>query len=125
MFGVGGLLGGAQLIVNILYDPRYHSVATYLQWIAISTAPIYLWVIRPFVQAHDEALARVYAATAALQLRELEGAEAELEPILSAQNGSRVSWIGKRMERISEMLSDAPYAGDPVADQLLVRIPAV
>lgn len=38
MFGVGGLLGGAQLIVNILYDPRYHSVATYLQWIALSTA---------------------------------------------------------------------------------------
>jgi len=38
MFGVGGLLGGAQLIVNILYDPRYHAVATYLQWIAISTS---------------------------------------------------------------------------------------
>jgi O-antigen/teichoic acid export membrane protein len=37
MFGVGGLLGSAQLVVNILYDPRYHSVASYLQWIALST----------------------------------------------------------------------------------------
>jgi len=37
MFGVGGLVGSAQLVVNILYDPRYHSVAPYLQWIALST----------------------------------------------------------------------------------------
>ena len=37
MFGVGGLLGGAQLIVSLLYDPRYHDVAYFLQWIAIST----------------------------------------------------------------------------------------
>jgi O-antigen/teichoic acid export membrane protein len=37
MFCVGGLLGSAQLVVNILYDPRYHSVAPYLQLIAIST----------------------------------------------------------------------------------------
>jgi len=37
MFGVGGLLGSAQLVINILYDPRYHSVAPYLQWIALST----------------------------------------------------------------------------------------
>ena len=37
MFAVGGLLGSAQLIVNILYDPRYHGVAPFLQLIAIST----------------------------------------------------------------------------------------
>ena len=37
MFCVGGLLGSAQLVVDIMYDPRYHSVAPYLQLIAIST----------------------------------------------------------------------------------------
>jgi O-antigen/teichoic acid export membrane protein len=37
MFGVGGMLGAAQLIVSVLYDPRYHDVAHFLQWIAIST----------------------------------------------------------------------------------------
>jgi O-antigen/teichoic acid export membrane protein len=36
MFAVGGLLGAAQLIVNILYDPRYHAVAPFLRLIAIS-----------------------------------------------------------------------------------------
>jgi len=36
MFAVGGLLGAAQLIVDILYDPRYHSVAPFLRLIAIS-----------------------------------------------------------------------------------------
>lgn len=38
MFGVGGLLGSAQLVINILYDPRYQSVAPFLQWITLSTA---------------------------------------------------------------------------------------
>jgi lipopolysaccharide exporter len=37
MFVVGGLLGSAQLVVDILYDPRYHAVAPFLQLIAIST----------------------------------------------------------------------------------------
>lgn len=36
MFVVGGLLGSAQLVVNILYDPRYHDVAPFLRLIAIS-----------------------------------------------------------------------------------------
>ena len=37
MLVVGGLLGSAQLVVNLLYDPRYHGVAPFLQLIAIST----------------------------------------------------------------------------------------
>ena len=36
MFAVGGLLGSAQLVVNLLYDPRYHDVAPFLRLIAIS-----------------------------------------------------------------------------------------
>lgn len=34
-FGVGGLIGGAQLLVDVLYDPRYAAVAMYLQIVAI------------------------------------------------------------------------------------------
>jgi O-antigen/teichoic acid export membrane protein len=37
MFAVGGLIGGAPLIVELLYDPRYRDVATYLRLLAIST----------------------------------------------------------------------------------------
>lgn len=36
MFAVGGLIGAAPLVVALLYDPRYHDVAPYLQLIAIS-----------------------------------------------------------------------------------------
>ena len=36
--GIGGLIGGAQLLVDVLYDPRYAAVAMYLQIIAIRIA---------------------------------------------------------------------------------------
>ncbi len=73
----------------------------------------------------DEALARVYAATAALQLHDLESAADELQPILAAENGSSVSWIGKRMERITGMLTTAPFIGAPEARNLAERISAL
>lgn len=84
---------------------------------------IALWEASGERSVADEALARVYAATAALQLHELEGAEVELAPILSAGGGG-VSWIGKRLDRVAGMLGDPPYLGDPVAAQLLERIEA-
>jgi len=37
MTGVGGLIGAAPLIVEILYDPRYRGVALFLQLLLIST----------------------------------------------------------------------------------------
>ena len=37
-FGCGGLIGGAGLLVSILYDPRYQSASAYLALLAISTA---------------------------------------------------------------------------------------
>ena len=36
MFGVGGLIGGAPLLIEILYDPRYRGVAPFLQLLAIA-----------------------------------------------------------------------------------------
>jgi len=72
----------------------------------------------------DEALAHVYAATGSLQVRELEEAAADLEPILSLPAGSRVSWIVKRMDRITGILRAPPYDKDPLARDLLERIKA-
>ena len=37
MVGAGCLIGGARLIISILYDPRYHGVTPFLQLIGIST----------------------------------------------------------------------------------------
>lgn len=37
-FGVGGLIGGAPLLVALLYDPRYAGVTPFLRLIAISVA---------------------------------------------------------------------------------------
>ncbi|MBW8745212.1 MAG: oligosaccharide flippase family protein [Sphingomonas sp.] len=37
MAGVGGLLGGAPLLIEILYDPRYRGVTPFLQLLLIST----------------------------------------------------------------------------------------
>lgn len=38
MAAVGGMIGGAPLIIAILYDPRYQSVTPFLQLVALSTA---------------------------------------------------------------------------------------
>jgi transcriptional regulator with XRE-family HTH domain len=70
----------------------------------------------------DEALAHVYAATGSLQVRELEEAEADLEPILSLPAERRVSWVVKRMDRITGMLVEPPFDTDPLARELLERI---
>lgn len=72
----------------------------------------------------DEALAHVYAATASLQLRDLEAAAVDLEPILGLPPEQRISWIKKRMDRIAGMLSEPPYNTDPTAADLLERIAA-
>jgi len=70
----------------------------------------------------DEALAHVYAATASLQLRDLEAVAVDLEPILSLPVEQRISWIRKRMARITGMLANPPYAADPLAIELRERI---
>jgi transcriptional regulator with XRE-family HTH domain len=70
----------------------------------------------------DEALAHVYAATGSLQVHDLEAAAADLEPILSLPAERRVSWIVKRMDRITVMLGEPPYDTDPLARELVERI---
>ena len=70
----------------------------------------------------DEALAHVYAATANLQLRELEAAASALEPILGLPEDRRISWIRKRLDRVAGILSQAPFATEPLAVETRERI---
>ena len=87
-------------------------------------AAIALWRHAPDRSVADEALAHVYAATGSLQVRDLEEAAADLEPILSLPAESRVSWITKRMDRIVDLLTEPPFDSDPLARDLLDRIKA-
>jgi hypothetical protein len=70
----------------------------------------------------DEALAHVYAATASVQLHELEQAAAWLEPILGLPEEQRISWIRKRMARVAVLLAEKPYEHDTLAVELRERI---
>jgi transcriptional regulator with XRE-family HTH domain len=70
----------------------------------------------------DEALAHVYAATGSLQIRDLEEATSDLEPILSLPPARRISWIVRRMDRVLDMLALPPFDTDPAAQELRDRI---
>jgi tetratricopeptide (TPR) repeat protein len=72
----------------------------------------------------DESLAHVYAATASLQLGDLEEAADDLGPILSLPPHRRISWIVKRMDRIVSMLAKPPFDTSPAARDLLEQIRA-
>lgn len=70
----------------------------------------------------DERLAHIYAATAYVQLGEVEAAAAHLQPILGLPAEEQISWIVKRSERIAGMLSDRRFAGDPAAAEMVESI---
>lgn len=90
-----------------------------------SHAAIKLWEhAGPERSVSDEALAHVYAATASLQLRDLEEAATDLELILSLPPERRISWIAKRMDRVVGMLGKPPFNTDPRAKDLLEQIRA-
>lgn len=66
----------------------------------------------------DEALAHIYKATALVKLDEVDGAIGALRPIFDLPPERRISWIGKRMRRIGDMLDTPRYAKSPVAVSL-------
>lgn len=70
----------------------------------------------------DEALAHVYAATAAVTLGELDQVAEWLEPILSLPEERRISWVRKRLLRIAGMLVEPRYASSQLAHDLVDRI---
>lgn len=70
----------------------------------------------------DEALAHVYAATASVQLKDIDAAAAYLAPILDLPEDRRISWIRKRMMRVADLLGARRYAGSQEAAVLRERI---
>jgi tetratricopeptide (TPR) repeat protein len=69
----------------------------------------------------DEHLAHIYAATAYVQLGELEAAAAHLRPVLDLPPEQHISWITKRMTRVADILT-ARYPTDPVAADTIEAI---
>ncbi len=72
----------------------------------------------------DEALAHVYAATAAAQLADVDQADDWLEPILGLPEDRRISWIRKRMVRVADLLSTRRLRGSRQAARTVERISA-
>jgi len=70
----------------------------------------------------DEALARVYLATAQLQLHDLEAAKAAVRPILDLPAERQISWIKKRLDRLAGMLLEEPYKGSLAAKEMYDEI---
>jgi hypothetical protein len=66
----------------------------------------------------DEALARVYQATACLQLGRLDAAADAVRPVLDLPADRRISWIHKRLDRFDTFLRDRPFRGSPEATAL-------
>ncbi|WBB98609.1 helix-turn-helix transcriptional regulator [Solwaraspora sp. WMMA2080] len=72
----------------------------------------------------DEALARVYQATAYLKVGKLDEAAAAVRPVLDLPPERRISWIHKRVGRMAEILGTKRFAGTWKAEQLRAEIRA-
>jgi transcriptional regulator with XRE-family HTH domain len=70
----------------------------------------------------DEALAHIYWATALVKLDEIDEAGLVLRPIFALPSERRISWIVKRMHRISDMLTNPRYSKSPLAASLREEI---
>ncbi|GAA2811608.1 hypothetical protein GCM10010441_40380 [Kitasatospora paracochleata] len=80
-------------------------------------AAIGLWQQQPATERSldDEHLAHVYLATARVQLGDVEGAAAAVDPVLSLPPEMQISWIVKRMDRLAGILAGPRYAGNGTA----------
>ncbi|MFC1416524.1 helix-turn-helix domain-containing protein [Streptacidiphilus cavernicola] len=73
----------------------------------------------------DEALAHIYLGTARLQLGELDGGMSAIRPILDLPEERKISWIGKRLDRFSDMLTNPPFHGSSLARDAVEEIRAL
>lgn len=92
-----------------------------------AVAAITAWEQMPAAQrSHDdERLARIYLATARVQLGDVEAAAAAMAPILALPVDAQISWIGKRAGRVGSMLSVPRFQGSPAATELREAIHAL
>lgn len=73
----------------------------------------------------DEALARVYRATAHVQLGEIDAARDALTPVLELPAERQISWIGKRLTRIAVKLESERFKGSREAADLAEQLRAL
>lgn len=78
---------------------------------------IAMWEHEPVEQRSldDEALAHVYAATARLQLGEVDGALEAVRPVLDLPADRQISWIRKRVGNLADILTDDRFHGSVTA----------
>jgi tetratricopeptide (TPR) repeat protein len=90
-------------------------------------AAIQLWQSGPEEERSldDERLAHIYLATARVQLDDVEGAAEAIRPVLSLPLEEQISWIVKRADRLSGMLSAPRYAGNQTAIEIIAAITAL
>jgi len=76
----------------------------------------------------DESLARIYLATARLQLGDLNGAVQAYRRVLNLPAERRISWIVRRLDRLYDMLGQRRYEKSPLArearDEIMTAIHA-
>lgn len=72
----------------------------------------------------DEALARVYQATAHVHLGEVDAASSALRPVLDLPEDRQISWIRKRMARVADGLSAPLFKGSREAAELIEELRA-
>ncbi|MGH3979282.1 MAG: hypothetical protein ACRDRZ_09820 [Pseudonocardiaceae bacterium] len=94
--------------------------------LAASTEAIRLWEVgeRAELPEDDHALAHVYAATAAVQLGEVDRAAALLAPVLALPAERRISWLRKRVARVGDLLDGDRFAGSREAAALRAAVTA-
>ncbi|MCX4885896.1 helix-turn-helix transcriptional regulator [Streptomyces sp. NBC_00847] len=73
----------------------------------------------------DERLAHIYLGTARVQLDDVEGAAEAIRPVLSLPLEEQISWIVKRADRLSGMLSAPRYARNQTAVETVEAISAL
>ena len=86
---------------------------------ADSAAAIAMWDDGPDAtrSVADQALARVYAATALARAGDLDGAMAAATPVLGLPAPSRISWLRRRVSELAAIVSSGRYTGSAAGRQ--------
>ncbi|MGH3906988.1 MAG: hypothetical protein ACRDTE_22835 [Pseudonocardiaceae bacterium] len=78
---------------------------------------INVWKHEPSEQRSldDEALARVYLATARLKLGEIDGAMQAMRPVMDLPTERQISWIRRRIGELAEILNEERFQNSTTA----------
>jgi len=89
--------------------------------VSASTA-IALWQVGDPADPDNEALAHVSAATAGVQLGELDAAAAMLDVVLALPAERRISWLRRSVARVGDLLTAPRFRGSTAAGDLHAEV---